>query len=302
MVKEVVLPFLTVLSNCKTFYEQAGKNKNKKQIEDKWILSRLNTTIEQVTKELDEYSIDKSLGKIIDFVVNDFSRTYIKITRDREDTKEILGEVLHKVSLILAPYAPYISEYVYQCFNKDSVHLSSWPKVEKKFIDNKLEKEFNIALEIIEKGLAERDKSKIGLKWPLSKAILEGVKISKELKEVIANQLNVKKIEIKPGKTVSVKLDTKITMELEREGYARAISRQVQSLRKKSGLVKTDIIKLALVVDEDFKKIIEKQGEMIKQRTNAREIIIGKVNEKDYFGKSEEKIKGKKIKILLKKI
>ena len=305
MVKEVVLPFLTVLSNCKTFYEQAGAGKNKKQIEDKWILSRLNTTISEVTKELEAYSIDKALNKIIDFVVNDFSRTYIKITRDRDDTREVLGEVLHKVSLILAPYAPYISEHVYQCFNKESVHLSSWPKANVKLIDKKSEKEFSVALEIIEKGLSERDKAQIGLKWPLAKASVKGIGVGKGLKEIIASQLNVKKVEIeKSGKAkeISVKLDTKITSELESEGYARAISRQVQSLRKKSGLIKTDIIKLALVVDSGFEKIIEKQTDMIKKRTNSKEVIIGKADEKAYSNSSEEKIKGKSLKILLKKI
>ena len=110
------------------FYEQAENKKNKPQIEDKWILSRLNSIIKEVTTELENYNLDKALLKLMDFVVNDFSRTYIKITRDREDTRDILGEVLKKVSLLLAPYAPYISEYVYQDFEKESVHLSNWPK------------------------------------------------------------------------------------------------------------------------------------------------------------------------------
>ena len=304
MVKETILPFLTVLSNCKTFYEQAGKKKNKKQIEDKWILSRLNTTISEVTKELEEYSIDKSLEKIIDFVVNDFSRTYIKITRDREDTQDILGEVLHKVSLILAPYAPYISEHVYQCFDKESVHLSSWPKADNKLINEKLEKEFNVVLEIIEKGLAERDKSQIGLKWPLAKAVIN-TKISKELEKIVVNQLNVKQIEIKSSKTskeISVKLDTKLTPELESEGYARVISRQIQALRKKAGLVKTDVIKLGIIAENSFIEIINKQINMIKQRTNSQEVIIKEVREGDYSDFSDEKVKGKEFKILLEKI
>ena len=170
-----------------------------------------------------------------------------------------------------------------------------------KKIDEKLENEFSVALEIIEKGLSERDKAQIGLKWPLGKATIS-TKVSKDLQEIIANQLNVKKIEIKEGKQISVKLDTKLTPELESEGYARVISRQVQALRKKSGLVKTDKIRLAIVADDNFAEIIEKQVEMIKERTNSSEIIINEINEKGYSNSSDEKVKGNEFKILLKKI
>ena len=56
------------------------------------------------------------------------------MTRDRNDTKEIIGEVLKNISLILAPFAPYVSEYIYRNFSKESVHLSNWPKYDKKLI------------------------------------------------------------------------------------------------------------------------------------------------------------------------
>ncbi|MFA7708078.1 MAG: isoleucine--tRNA ligase [Candidatus Pacearchaeota archaeon] len=305
MIKESVLPFLNVLANCKTFYEQATKNKNKKQPEDKWILSRLNSLIKKTTEDLENYKINEALSDIMNFVVNDFSRTYIKMTREREDTKEILGEVLEKISLLIAPFAPYISEYIYQTFSKESVHLSEWPKFDKKLINEKLEEEFSSVLGIIEKGLYARDKAQIGLKWPLAKAIINIDKsFSKEVQEIIASQLNVKEIEIKKtkDKEIIVELDTNITPELEAEGYAREISRKVQDCRKKAGLIKTDKIKLALVVDFNFAVIINKQIDMIKQRTNTTKIVVGEVKEKDYAHKTEEKIKGKNIVILLSKI
>jgi len=310
MIKECVLPFLNVLYNCKSFYEQAAKNKNKKQLEDKWILSKLNSLIKKSTEDLENYKIDEALLSIMNFVLNDFSRTYIKMTRDREDIKEVLAEVLEKISLLLAPYAPYITEYIYEDFSKESVHLSDWPKSDKKLINKKLEEKFSLILEVIEKGLYARDKAQIGLKWPLAKAILtvnnETEKLMKKaLLEIIKNQLNIKKIEIKKDKKtkeISVELDTKLTPELEAEGYAREISRKVQDFRKKSGLIKTDKIKLALVVNNEFARIINKQINMIKQRTNASKLVIGEANEKDYANKSDEKIKEKNIKMLLSKI
>jgi isoleucyl-tRNA synthetase len=305
-IKEQVIPFLTVLENCFKYYQQSYHKKLIKKIEDKWILSRLNSTINKVTMDLENYSIDRPFSELYNFVVNDFSRTYIKMTREREDTKEILGEVLKKVSLLIAPYAPYISDYIYKDFDKRSVHLSIWPKADKKLIDEKLDEDFKKVLEIIEKGLNMRDKAQIGLKWPLAKAIIKApIEMKKEYENLIKNQLNIKSIEIKNNKEIepiTVELDTKLTLELEAEGFAREISRKVQDSRKKCGFVKSDFIKLGLKVNEEFKKIIEKNKEFIKERTNSKEILIGKVEEKAYNNKFVDKIKGKNIEILFNKI
>jgi len=206
LMKESVIPFLTVLYNSKTYHDQLPSVKVKKQIEDRWIISRLNSLIKDVTKELENYSFDKSFELIQDFVVNDFSRGYIKMTRDRSNTKEILSEVLEKVSLLLAPFAPYISEHIYQGFSKKSVHLSSWPRVEK--IDVKLEQQFSAMFEVIEKGLRERDKLAIGLKWPLRKIDVTIKKtLDKKLLELVKEQLNAKDVKIKLGNSTNVKLD-----------------------------------------------------------------------------------------------
>ncbi|MFA5174487.1 MAG: isoleucine--tRNA ligase [Candidatus Pacearchaeota archaeon] len=299
MVREAVLPFLNVLSNCQTFYKQAEKNKNKMQIEDKWILSKLNSLIKKTTGDLDNYSIDKAVLGIMNFVVNDFSRGYIKMTRDREDTREIIAEVLEKTSLILAPFAPYISEEVYSEFSKNSVHLSSWPKYEEKKIDNKLEKDFENLLKIIEIGLKERDVAQIGLKWPLAKIVVYcDFKINNELQEIILNQLNVKKIEIKKGE-LKVELDTKLTPELEAEGYAREISRKIQASRKEAGFVKTDKIELALILDKELEKLIKNQLGLIKERTNAKEISLE--DKGSYKNRYDDKIKSKEIRIMFNK-
>ncbi len=276
LMKELVIPFLTVLYNCNKYYHQLEDKKNSNKIEDKWILSRLNSTIEKVTNELNNYSLNDSFKEIMEFVVKDFSRGYIKMTRDREDTKKIIGEVLEKVSLLLAPFAPYISEFVYSNFSKNSVHLSSWPKAEKKKINKKLENDFNLMLSFIEKGLAERDKMQIGLKWPLKEATIFQDKMDKGFEELLKSQLNVKEISWKKSKNKEhlIEIDTKITPELEAEGYAREVSRKVQEFRKKLGLKKENEIELQLVIDDEFKKILEKNFDFIKERTNSKTLVV----------------------------
>jgi isoleucyl-tRNA synthetase len=308
LMRKSVLPFLSVLDNTYRYYLQLGEKKNNTagtevkssvgHVEDKWVLSRLNTVIGNVTSHLDKYKLDLALAQIMNFVVNDFSRSYIKFTRDRDDTKEVLGEVLEKVSLLLAPYAPYISEYIYSEFSKDSVHLSSWPKVDKKKVDDKLELQFCYLLEIIEKGLAERDREKIGLKWPLSKAVVSGAKIGDDLVEIVKTQLNVKSVSLKNGKEISVKLDTRMTPELEAEGYAREVSRKIQAMRKTAGLVKEDRIKLS-VVSSELQGMLEGHKTFIMERVGAAELVF---EDGKYKHIEESKIKGKVINIMFSKV
>ena len=295
LMMESVIPFLTILYNCNNYYNQLEKlgdtpfakppKKLKKLIEDEWILSRLNSIISEVTNDLEKYSVDTAFKKISDFTMNDFSRGYIKITRDRDDNREIVGEVLEKISLLLAPFAPYITEYIHGNFEKKSVHLSSWPKADKKKIDKKLESQFSFVLKIIEKGLMERDKAQIGLRWPLKSAkILAHLTpefkkgLESELENIVKNQLNVKELELEWSSIrdvdilLNVELDTKMTPELEAEGYAREIARQVQGFRKNLGLEKKDEIELFVITEKNLAKILETQKDFLKNRTNSTKI------------------------------
>ncbi|MGA2130166.1 MAG: isoleucine--tRNA ligase [Candidatus Pacearchaeota archaeon] len=295
LMKESVLPFLNVLYNAGNYCSQLENKKNKMQGEDKWILSKLNSLIENVTKDLENYQISSPFLKIQNFVMNDFSRGYIKMTRDREDTKGIISEVLEKISLLLAPFAPYITEHVHSQFSKKSVHLSAWPKTDKKKINKKLEEKFESLFKIIEKGMYEREVAKVNLRWPMKSVdITSNFDIDKDMKEIIKTQLNVKKIETKTGKEFKIKLDTKTTPELEAEGYARELSRQVQDFRKKLGLKKKDMIKLFIITDGSFAKMLEKQKNFLKERTNSKKIEIGQKFKETFKNKLNFSIKDKR--------
>lgn len=285
LMKESVLGFLNVLYNCHSYYNQLDLKKSSGKIEDKWILSKLNNLIKEVSNYLNNYELSKPFDKINNFVVNDFSRGYIKMTRDREDTKEIIGEVLEKISLLLAPFAPYISEYIYKDFSKKSVHLSEWPKHDEKKINTELEKEMELVMKVIEIGLFERDKAQIGLKWPLQKAKIYGkdLNIEDEFIEILKSQLNVKEIIIEESEELKVEIDTTITPDLELEGYARELARQVQEFRKKSGLNKKEFIELYIAVSDDFKDMISKKIDFIKARTNSKKVNFVTTLQKEKF-------------------
>ena len=298
--KEIGKVFM-ILGNINSFIEQLERKKGKVRVEDKWILSRFNSVVEEVKESYNSYRFFDVISKLEEFVMFDLSRKYIQIIRDRSDeVYDVLNEIRVGLLKLFAPVIPFYCERVWTGFDvkEESVHLSEFPKVDVNKIDSGLEKEMSLVFDIIERGLSARDEAKISLKWPLSKAEVRCSGFRKELIDIIKSQLNVKEVDLKSGKEISVKLDTKMTPFLEAEGYAREISRKIQASRKKAGLVKTDKIKLSLDVG-DLKNLLEGQLDFIRERVNALEIEF---EGKNYEYKFEERIKDKEIKISFEKV
>ena len=301
---------LNILYNLGRLIENSGKTKIK-AVEDKWILSRLNSLIKTVTEELENLHPHLATRALKDFWLNDFSRNYIKFIRDRlskEDkaAKFVMKEVYLTLIKLCAPVIPFLTEKVWQklrekkIVKEESVHLTSWPKVESGKINKKLEGDFESVLQIIEKGLGQRDKIHIGLKWPLQSIdITTNFDIDKKFYEIIKSQLNVKEIFLdkivqKIAGEFDIKLDTEMTPELEAEGYARELSRQIQSFRKKLGLEKKDKVATYVIVDDEFKNILEKQKKFIKERTNSKKLEFVTTGKERFKNKTDFKIKDKK--------
>ncbi len=301
---------INILYNMSRLIENS-KSKKALRIEDKWILSRFNSLIKKFTEELENLHPHLATRALKDFWLNDFSRSYIQIVRDRlslgdETVKSVLKDIYVGLVKLCAPVIPFITEHIWQELKKkkivkeESVHLCSWPRADKKRIDEKLEALFGSAFEVITEGLAARDKADIGLKWPLAKAVVSSdKKLDKKLLEIVMGQLNVKKIELKIGKKISVKLDTKSTPELEAEGYAREMSRQVQAFRKKLGLEKKDRIQTFIITDDKLKKMLELQQEFIKSRTNSKKLEVVTTDKERFKNKTGFKIKDKRGEIAI---
>jgi isoleucyl-tRNA synthetase len=154
--------------------------------------------------------------------------------------------------------------------------------------------------EIVSTGLRERDRAQIGIRWPLAETTVKSkIKPSNELIEVIKEELNVKKLTHKKAEQLEVSLDTKITPELEAEGFARETARKVQAARKTAGLIKTDSIELEL--QSEFNDKLKSQTKFIQERVGAKIMSLDKSTKK--FSHSEEgKIKGKAFSIRFNKI
>ena len=201
---------INILYNMKNLIRMSGDLGPLKNVEDKWIISRLNTLIKEVTKELEDIHPHQITRKIKNFWLNDLSRSYVQLVRTRlADDDKVVYCVLSKVYLDLlklsAPIMPFVTEKIFQdlkevlSLKEASIHFCEWPKADGKMINVNLEKEFSVAFSIIQGSLSAREKAGVGLKWPLQKLTIacpdKDVKKSVEkLKDLILSQINVKEI------------------------------------------------------------------------------------------------------------
>ena len=165
---------------------------------DKYILAELNVLIDVVEKSLNEYKPDVAVKEFVRFldVLNNW---YIRRSRARfwdEDQLafDTLYTVLTAVCRVLAPLAPFVSEYIYKNLTgAESVHLTDWPIAEK--VDTKIVEDMRRVQEIVSVGKQLREQYKLRNRLPLSKLIVAGGAAMNEYTDIIRDELNVKSVE-----------------------------------------------------------------------------------------------------------
>ena len=184
----------------------------KRQLLDKWILSRYNKVISNVRKHIEVFEIHKAARLVENFVIEDFSNWYLRRSRKRlwveEKTEDKLAgystmyEIFLGLSKILAPLIPFITEEIYLNLRADdmpeSVHLCDYLHSDDKQIDDELESGMEKIRDLVEVGRALRSKIGIKVKYPLSNATLvcdKKIEDSiKDLLDLLNEEINVKKI------------------------------------------------------------------------------------------------------------
>ncbi|MEM5878105.1 MAG: isoleucine--tRNA ligase [Candidatus Aenigmatarchaeota archaeon] len=309
---ENVAKSLNILRNTFNFvktYSQKTTKKPELKIEDKWILSRLNSVLSEYDTNLQNYNIHKSVQILQEFILNDFSRWYIKLVRDRvwptyEKSDKIaafytLNKVSEALLKMLAPITPFLSEYYYQQLFKgesESVHMTDLPIPDKKLINLELEKQMKIARDIFEASTNIRQKEKIKLKWPLkrlvvisnSKDVLDTIK---NLQDVLKFSCNVKDVvvtkKLPKGKFSEAILENlKLYLDLEKDEniYAemlyREVVRSIQETRKKNSFVISDSIELSISSDKKTEDMIKKFVKDLEKEVGAKSVSFGKLKGK----------------------
>ena len=290
--KKVMLILQNVLSFYEMFKEGSQTAKKSNNVLDRWILAKLQVLIEDVTRGLDAYDLPKAIAPIGDFVT-ELSTWYIRRSRERfksdgnAEAVATLKEVLEKLALVMAPFTPFIAENIWQRVKNDgsSVHLQFWPKAEDTLMDNELLDEMDKARKVVEISHSLRAESKIKVRQPLASVTVGGgVKLKQELLDIIADEVNVKKVvlgEVKNEKGLAVKelsditiaLDTRINEELEAEGWMRDFVRAVNDNRKKMGLTLKDLILVEFKSENSkINQVIEANKKVLGKQTLSSEI------------------------------
>ena len=191
---------ITDINTCRVAY------KDREDI-DKWLLSKYNKLVKEVTDSYDEYDLNKVVKLITDFTSIDLSNWYIRRNRDRFWDSEMTTskksvymttyEVLEGLSKLIAPIASYTAEEIYtNLTGNTSVHLSDFPAVNEELIDLKLEEKMDLVRDLISIGRNVREESKIKVRQPISEILLDKKKeqVIGELTSLIKEELNVKEV------------------------------------------------------------------------------------------------------------
>jgi isoleucyl-tRNA synthetase len=184
---------------------------------DRWILSALNTLIKGVEADYADYEPTNATRKIMNFVDEELSNWYVRLCRrrfwkgdyttDKIAAYQTLYTCLKEISKLMAPVAPFFSDWLYQNLNSAtgreasiSVHLADFPTADVSLVDEALEQRMSYAQRISSLVLSLRKKEKIRVRQPLQKILLPVLDSSfqqqvEDVKDLILAEVNVKAIE-----------------------------------------------------------------------------------------------------------
>lgn len=182
---------------------------------DRWIISKLGTLIKDYEDFMENYDVTKAAREVSDFTIDQLSNWYVRRSRRRFWKSEMnenklsayqtLYECLSTVVNLASPFAPFITDEIYQNLNRatgkenyESVHLADFPKIE--YHDEALEEKMDIAQKVVYLTRTMRAKSNLKVRQPLNK-ILVSVASSKreavaQMKDVILEEVNIKELQV----------------------------------------------------------------------------------------------------------
>ena len=216
--KEVHSKFFNPLKNTYTFFQTYANIDNidiskcdvaysKREEIDKWLLSKYNRLVMEVTNDMDTYDLNQAARKITSFVSDDLSNWYMRRNRERfwssklDNSKKAVYittyEVLTGLCKLCAPIIPFTTEEIYKKLTgEESVHLADYPVCNRRHINDKLEEKMDLVIELISLGRNAREEAKIKVRQPLSSVILnDSIKsIISDIDGLIKEELNVKEI------------------------------------------------------------------------------------------------------------
>ncbi len=181
--------------------------------EDRWIISRVNSLTMEITSQMDQYNVDSAVRALRSFVIEDFSRFYLKIAKKRAELAgkrelrsitKVAAYVLKAALVPLSIAAPFTAEGIFQDLfseNGGSIFMEDWPKVKRSFLDRELEGDFEVMKDTVTAILAAREKVNLKLRQPLTSATVKttderAIVALEKLSPIIESYTNIKALKI----------------------------------------------------------------------------------------------------------
>ncbi len=173
---------------------------------DDWVLSRLQATVETVHEEMANRRTDRAFTAVVDFLVEDVSRTYVPGVRDRvwggsEAAYDALGTVLQAGTRLLAPFTPFLAETLYQELDGDAttVHATFFPTADDSLRDRTLEAQINRVGELEETTATARQRAGRKHRWPVVEVVVETTdetltEAVRTHRDILKHRLNAKNV------------------------------------------------------------------------------------------------------------
>ena len=229
-IPEVAGKFFNALKNSYTFFAgyagdwtpEDSPPLAHRPLVDRWLLSRLDATVETVTQAWARYDVTAGVRTILDFVVDDVSQWYVRINRARfwapDSVAEpaalaTLYEALTTVSRLLAPAAPFVSDWLHRALAGTSVHLAGFPLPRSTRVPD-LELAMDAVRRLASLARSAREEQNLRVRQPLGRmqvAVPAAVRgpVLDQLLELLGREVNVKQIEIVASDTDLVRLRPK---------------------------------------------------------------------------------------------
>lgn len=293
--KEVYSKFFNPLRNTYNFFAMYATIDNidldecnipydKREEIDKWLLSKYNKLIQNVTCAFDEYDLNKVVRLLTTFTSEDLSNWYIRRTRNRfwgsefDNSKKAVYrttyDVLVGLSKLIAPITPFLSEEMYRNLTDGkSVHLTDYPEYDEELIDEAIESKMDLVRNLISIGRFVREENKIKVRQPLSEVLIGGEyeNLLTDLIPLIKEELNVKEVVFVNDLTQYMNFIVKPNFKV----VGKVLGPKIKEFTEKLAVLDSDLINklnngeiITLTIDGEE---LEVNKEMIDVRISAKE-------------------------------
>ncbi len=298
---------LNIASNLVIFLERFYPKKRIEETKltklDEWMLSRLNSTLKEYRSAFESLQIHRAAKVLRTFLVEDVSRFYMKLAKDRISNQQddqgalyVLYHVMLGCLRMLGCISPMISEHLYQMFfrkyeGEESVFLLGLLAEDDNRINSLSENQVEIIREVASVAMVARQTAGVKLRWPVRTLYVETsshevTDALNSFSDALLSLLNAKEVKVisegappdvasAPFSNGSIHILKKIDEELYEEGMLNEIKRRIQMMRKQANLVEQDHILLSISSEAEIEGILKKQEKKLVAEVNASQVSYG---------------------------